>query len=104
MVYEVPRHVASMFGVPLNFGVVLWCGSIGLLRDQGEAVLVDNYRCAHGRDGYSDLSRAMWQIWVWSDACRVDAIPREPGVGRAWLPLPTSSVRAQPDPITPAKL
>jgi hypothetical protein len=54
---------------------------------QGEAVLVDNYRCAHGRDGYSDLSRAMWQIWVWSIDCLADAMPSDPGEGRVWIDL-----------------
>eukprot|EP01052_Picozoa_sp_SAG31_P008725 SAG31_NODE_444_length_15625_cov_6.047469_12_plen_283_part_00 len=65
---------------------------------QGEAILVDNYRCAHGRDGYSDLSRAMWQIWVWSDRCVVDSMPQDPGVGREWLPLHSKSMGTQPGP------
>ena len=53
---------------------------------EGEAVLVDNYRCAHGRDAYDDLDRAMWQIWVWSVNCL--EIPGDPGIGREWLQAP----------------
>ena len=34
----------------------------------GEAVLVDNYRMMHGREAYTDLSRLMWRVWVWTDA------------------------------------
>ena len=68
---------------------------------QGEAVLVDNYRCAHGRDGYTDLSRAMWQIWVWSDGCLVDSMPQDPGVGREWMPLDSLSRRTHNDPNSP---
>ena len=30
-------------------------------------LVVDNYRCDHGREPYSDLDRSMWQIWVWSE-------------------------------------
>ena len=48
-------------------------------------MLVDNYRCAHGRDGYTDLDRAMWQIWVWSRGAL--AVPSEPGMGRGWQAL-----------------
>ena len=69
---------------------------------QGEAVLVDNYRCAHGRDGYSDLSRAMWQIWVWSIDCLVDAMPSDPGEGRVWIDLQQQQQQKQQGQTTAA--
>ena len=33
----------------------------------GEALIVDNYRVLHGRDGYSDLNRMMWRVWIWTE-------------------------------------
>jgi hypothetical protein len=34
----------------------------------GDLICVDNYRLAHGRDGYSDPGRVMLSIWGWSSA------------------------------------
>lgn len=33
----------------------------------GEAVIVDNYRALHAREGYTDPDRMMWRVWVWTD-------------------------------------
>jgi gamma-butyrobetaine dioxygenase len=32
----------------------------------GQAVVVDNYRMLHGRDAYTDPSRLLWRVWVWT--------------------------------------
>ena len=39
-----------------------------LLR-RGEALLVDNYRILHGREGYasSRAERRTWRVWCWTD-------------------------------------
>ena len=34
---------------------------------EGEAVIIDNYRMFHGREGYCDPSRALWRVWAWTD-------------------------------------
>ncbi|MFT4714181.1 MAG: gamma-butyrobetaine dioxygenase [Candidatus Azotimanducaceae bacterium] len=33
----------------------------------GEAVIVDNYRALHAREGYIDPDRMMWRVWIWTD-------------------------------------
>ena len=33
----------------------------------GEAVIVDNYRMLHAREGYDDPERMMWRVWIWTD-------------------------------------
>lgn len=47
-------HTASRFSVP-----------------EGSALLVDNYRVLHGREGYRsqgyDTDRKVWRIWAWTD-------------------------------------
>ncbi len=35
--------------------------------ESGQALLVDNYRMFHGREGYDDPLRMMWRVWGWSD-------------------------------------
>ena len=35
--------------------------------EPGQALLVDNYRLFHGREGYTDPTRMMWRVWAWSD-------------------------------------
>ena len=35
--------------------------------ESGQALLVDNYRMFHGREGYADPQRMMWRVWGWSD-------------------------------------
>ena len=32
----------------------------------GDALVVDNYRLLHGREAYTDLTRLMWRVWIWS--------------------------------------
>jgi alpha-ketoglutarate-dependent taurine dioxygenase len=32
----------------------------------GEVAVIDNYRMMHGREGYADLDRQMWRVWVWT--------------------------------------
>ena len=36
----------------------------------GEALLVDNYRAMHVREGYTDMDRRSWRVWMWEEgAC-----------------------------------
>ena len=35
--------------------------------EAGQAVIVDNYRALHAREGYEDKNRMMWRVWVWTD-------------------------------------
>jgi gamma-butyrobetaine dioxygenase len=34
--------------------------------EPGQAVVIDNYRLLHGRDAYTELSRLMWRVWIWT--------------------------------------
>lgn len=34
--------------------------------EPGDAVIIDNYRLFHGREPYSDLSRRLWRVWIWT--------------------------------------
>jgi len=34
----------------------------------GDVAIIDNYRMMHGREGYADLERLMWRVWVWTTA------------------------------------
>ena len=34
--------------------------------EAGEALLIDNWRVSHGREGFSDLSRLLWRVWCWT--------------------------------------
>jgi hypothetical protein len=31
-----------------------------------DVAVIDNYRMMHGREGYADLDRLMWRVWVWT--------------------------------------
>ena len=33
-----------------------------------EALLVDNYTALHAREGYADMGRRAWRVWMWVDA------------------------------------
>lgn len=33
----------------------------------GEALLVDNYTALHAREGYADMGRRAWRVWMWVD-------------------------------------
>jgi gamma-butyrobetaine dioxygenase len=33
---------------------------------RGDVAVIDNYRMMHGREGYADLERQMWRVWVWT--------------------------------------
>ena len=35
----------------------------------GQVLIVDNYRVLHAREGYADVNRMMWRVWVWTDEC-----------------------------------
>lgn len=35
--------------------------------EPGQALIIDNYRMLHAREGYEDLSRMMWRVWVWTN-------------------------------------
>jgi alpha-ketoglutarate-dependent taurine dioxygenase len=34
----------------------------------GDIAVIDNYRMMHGREGYADLDRQMWRVWIWTTA------------------------------------
>lgn len=34
--------------------------------EQGDALVIDNYRVLHGREPYSDLNRQLWRLWIWT--------------------------------------
>jgi hypothetical protein len=44
--------------------------------EAGEMICVDNYRMAHGRDGYTDPARRVLSIWGWST--QAIAVPEGP--------------------------
>ncbi len=33
----------------------------------GEALIIDNYRGLHVREGYSDMRRSSWRVWMWAE-------------------------------------
>jgi hypothetical protein len=33
----------------------------------GEALLVDNYTALHVREGYADMGRRAWRVWMWAE-------------------------------------
>ncbi len=35
--------------------------------NNGEALIIDNYRVLHGREPYEDTRRLMWRVWLWTD-------------------------------------
>ena len=37
--------------------------------EPGDALVIDNYRVLHAREGYEDLNRMMWRVWIWTDEC-----------------------------------
>ena len=43
--------------------------------EEGECVVVDNFLTAHGREAYTDLGRAMWQVWAWTNESLGLAVP-----------------------------
>lgn len=43
----------------------------------GDALVVDNYRLLHGREAYTDLTRLMWRVWIWSSDS-IDGAPDMP--------------------------
>ena len=55
--------------------------------EEGEGAIVDNYLVAHGREAYSDLDRALWQIWAWTNESL--AVPESPGPNREWMLHPS---------------
>jgi hypothetical protein len=34
---------------------------------QGEALIVDNWKLLHGRDRYFDKRRSLWRVWFWTE-------------------------------------
>ncbi len=57
----------------------------------GQALLVDNYRMFHGREGYADPSRCMWRVWGWSDgALGVPDLPLHSDTRYAYNSAPES--------------
>ena len=34
---------------------------------QGEALIVDNWKLLHGRDRYFDKRRSLWRVWLWTE-------------------------------------
>ncbi len=38
--------------------------------EPGQALILDNYRMLHAREGYEDAERMMWRVWIWTDECQ----------------------------------
>ena len=54
--------------------------------EAGECAVVDNFLLAHGREAYSNLERAMWQVWAWTNESL--AVPPTAGPNREWMKHP----------------
>ena len=37
----------------------------------GEALLIDNYTALHVREGYVDMNRRAWRVWMWAEGTPV---------------------------------
>lgn len=37
--------------------------------EPGQALIVDNYRMLHAREGYMDPNRMFWRVWIWTNEC-----------------------------------
>tara|TARA_B100001989_G_scaffold252838_1_gene236495 strand:+ start:388 stop:1269 length:882 start_codon:yes stop_codon:yes gene_type:complete len=48
----------------------------------GMCVTIDNFRITHGREPFSDPTRSLWQVWLWSNESI--STPSNAGEGRAW--------------------
>ena len=35
----------------------------------GQGLVIDNYRVLHAREGYADVNRMMWRVWIWTEEC-----------------------------------
>ena len=55
--------------------------------EAGECAVVDNFLLAHGREAYSNLERAMWQVWAWTNESL--AVPPTAGPNREWMKHPS---------------
>ena len=71
--------------------------AISFRLEEGECVVVDNFLTAHGREAYTDLGRAMWQVWAWTNESL--AVPPAAGPNREWLKRPTSGHAAAKDEV-----
>ena len=58
--------------------------------EAGECAIVDNFLVAHGREAYSDLERAMWQVWAWTNESL--AVPPTAGPNREWMKHPSHNL------------
>ena len=55
-----PLLAGIRFSHRASSGAVLQLGS-------GEAVVIDNYRLLHAREGFSgDGERRLWRVWTWT--------------------------------------
>jgi hypothetical protein len=43
--------------------------------EQGDALIVDNWRILHGRDRYFDKRRSLWRVWFWTEESAAVALP-----------------------------
>lgn len=59
----------------------------------GDCLVIDNYRCLHGREPYFDTERSMWQMWCWTTEAL--AVPVDPGPFREWQILPPAKMHRQ---------
>lgn len=56
---------------------------------KGHALLLDNYRCLHGRERFAgDTERRLWRVWVWTAA----SLGLPPGIPQVASPLHADSI------------
>ena len=44
----------------------------------GEALLIDNYTALHVREGYADMGRRGWRVWMWAKGALVQRDSQPP--------------------------
>ena len=63
--------------------------------NKGEALIVDNFRMLHARDGFhgNESRRKMWRIWSWTDG----AFGLPPQIAASGENVPSTVLKAKDD-------
>jgi hypothetical protein len=61
-----PRHIAMVDAFAERVRAAQ-CVAPRFRLAAGEALLIDNLRVTHGREGFRDLNRLLWRVWCWTD-------------------------------------